>query len=455
MRFFKTKKTLVLAWFDGRQLSLLAEPNPSETPLVVLLSSDESCQWQVRPKLHLWQAWLWFRALVRRARYRATDSASRRYYARPIMGRWQGQAVYLQQQWEPHQTDLIKLDRQAGIGLYGFNQWWQAWWPQSAMRSLLLRQPTQAWVMVHLQLAPKRWVQFAHYQQQACWWRVLNERDAINWSFEYQRFVDYLQQQPLLPVPAPAYLIWIDPQGYQEMANPNGLAASDSAAVFAEVKTHAIPHSCRFDAPEVLTRLHREKPLYALAPWFQSYLTLVRRRRLIRINGVLAAWLGLWLTTLIVLDPFWHTGSNKANQLHLPPVQSAQLQPYLTHRQQQQITSELIAFRQRYQAWQSQAVNEQIQAIWQQLTDQGMSVEKVQWSWHPDGYWHWQVKAQLAGSQRHQLVDILATFAHQQTLTGRLAQWRVDLQGLEVELGRLQDPQQGMISVDWNWQLWP
>ena len=453
MRFFKSNLTLALSWFDGRELSSLSSASSDSRSLVVLLSSDESCQWQVRPKLKAWQAWSWYRALVRRARFSPTDLASRRFYAWPIMRRWQGQAVYLQQQWEPHQADLCNLNDPGGIGLYGFNQWWQAWWPQSAMQSLLLNQPKQAWVIVHLQLAPKRWVQVAHYQQQACWWRLLNERDVINWSFEYQRFVDYLQQQPLRPPQVPSCLIWVDQQEYRVIANPDDDAAWTPTAT--SVDTQAVPHACAFDAPRVLASLQRIKPIYALTPWFQNYVTWLRRRRLIKLNSLLAVWLTLWLAVFMLFDPLWRTDSNKGHPLQYSFKQSAQLDPPLTRQQQQQITSELLAFQQRYQAWQSQSVKEYTQAIWQQLTDYGMGVEKVQWAWQSEGYWQWQVKAQLAGSQRHQLVEILEDFAHQQSLTGRLEQWSVDLQGLEIELGRLHDPQQGSVMVNWTWQLWP
>ena len=451
MRFFKSKTTLALSWFDGRDLSSLSTVSSDSRSLVVLLSSDESCQWQVRPKLQLWQAWSWTRALVQRARFSPTESASRRFYAWPIMRRWQGQAVYLQQQWEPNQVDLCNLNDQHGIGLYGFNQWWQAWWPQSALQSLLVGQTKQAWVMVHLQLAPKRWVQVAHYQQQACWWRVINERETINWSFEYQRFVDYLQHQPLLPAQGPSCLIWIDQQGYKVILNPD----SEAVAVEDSLQTQAIPHACAFDDSRVLTRLQRVKPIYALAPWFKTYLNRLILRRLIKLNGFLAVWLILWLAALMLFDPLWRTDNHKVHSVQYSLIQPAQLDPPLTRQQQQQITSELLAFQQRYQAWQSQSVNEHTQAVWQQLTDHNMGVEKVQWTWHLEGYWQWQVRAQLAGSQRHQLAEILDEFADQQSLTGRLEQWRVDLQGLEVELGRIHDPHQGRVTISWTWQLWP
>ncbi|SFR52277.1 hypothetical protein [Thiomicrospira sp. ALE5] len=450
MSFFKFKVSL--AWFDGREFSLVDKLTSDSKPLVVLLSSDESCQWQMRPKLPLWQAWFWSRALVRRARFSHKDSANSRFYAQPIMRRWQGQAVYLQQQWEPHQADLSNLNGQHGIGLYGFNQWWQAWWPQSAIQSLLVKLSKPDWVMVHLEWAPKRWVQFAHYQQQACWWRVINQRDAINWSFEDQRFVDYLQQQSLQPAQGPACLICIDQNGYRVVSN----ADSEAAAEFS-VAAHAVPHGCAFDDSKVLTRLKRVKPIYALAPWFQYYLTRLRRRRLIKLNGLLATWLTLWLAALFAFDSFGLTHVLMGHQTQPPIVQPVPLQPSLTQLQQQQITSELLAIKQRYQAWQSQSqsMHELSEAMWQQLTDYGMGVQKLQWTWQPAGYWEWQVEAELAGSQRYQLTKILDHFAYQQSLTGRLEQWRVDLQGLEVELGRLHDPQQSRITVSWAWQLWP
>lgn len=454
MRFFKSPSAFELVWFDGHEP--LVEPvtgRATGQSLLVLITNDEICQWQHQPSLVFWQSWTWRRALNRRARDQQSAQQSNRYYAMPIRDRWHGQRVYLQQLWEPHRENLsldnaipTRLQSQLELsqGLYSFNQWWQLWWFKGRLGSTINIESAEKLQVIHLQLSPILWVQVAHYQQQACWWRPINVREGVDWSYEYQRFVDFLSQQPLLKATKPSCLIWVNPSHYFVTPKPEEIGSGWSAEIIFPEQSQWQLHESAFDSQPVLRSLARQQPAYAVQPWYQYYGLQKRQAQLNQIN----AWLLCLVLLLAATLPLWVSTPNQISDVRLDT-------PPLNHQQQQVLSTQLDDFRRHYLAHKDHEVNRYAEQVWQWLNDRGMVVSHLEWRWQTPGYWQWQVQAELPLSERQELPNIMAGLAIDWASYGQIEQWQVDVSGIEPTVGRILNPQHQRIHVNWQWQLWP
>ncbi len=456
MRFFKTKSALDLLWFDGHELAV--DPITRRVvgkSVLVLITNDETCKWQQQPSLVFWQHWIWRRALFRRARDQRYVQQSNRYYAMPVMRRWQGQRVYLQQQWEPHRKNLssdhaistrLQSQLDSSQGLYSFNQWWLAWCSKSQLGSIINAKSVAALQVIHLQVSPTLWVQVAHYQQQACWWRPINVREEVHWSYEYQRFVDFLSQQPLLKAIIPSYLVWVDKTSYVVIPNIGEVDPGLSVEVILPERSMWQSHECAFDSQPVLQSLASHQPAYAVQPWYQQYGLQKRQAKLMQFN----AWLLSLVFLLTATLPLWKWTStpNQVGNVVLD-------EPLLNRQQQQALGKQLEDFNRHYTAHKNHHVNDYAEQLWQRLSDSGMVIKQLEWRWQTTGYWQWSLQAELRLSDRHALPSILENLEADLASYGQIEHWQADISGFEPVVGRVMNPQQQQIHVNWQWQLWP
>jgi hypothetical protein len=329
-------------------------------------------------------------------------------------------------------------------GLYSFNQWWQVWWLKSRLGSIINVESADKLQVMHLQLSPVLWVQVAYYRQQACWWRPINVRGDLDWSYEYQRFAEFLSQQSLLKATRPSCLVWVNPSHYSVTTKREDIEPDWSAELIVPEQSQWRLHGCAFDSQPVLQSLASQQPAYAVEPWYQYFGLQKRQAQVNQINMWLLCLVFLLATTL----PLWVSTSNQMGDVKLDA-------PPLNHQQQQVLSTQLDDFRRHYLAHKDHEVNGYAEQAWQWLNDRGMVVSDLEWRWQTPGYWQWQVHAELPLSDRQELPNIMTGLATNWASYGQIAQWQVDVSGIEPTEGRILNPQYQRIYVNWQWQLWP
>lgn len=445
MQFFKLFQSEIkqreLIWFDGQ---LLADKTNQSKRLLVLLSTEETCHWQLCPQLKLWQKWSWYRALEKRSRL----STAGHYYAKPSFMLWETTPVFLQQQWQPINVDVTHELKHSSVkddlGIYGFNQWWQAWWPNTRFAPWLSRLNKQDLVIVYLALDSGQWVQIAHFQQQACWWRLVTIKTSQSVYLEYQRFEDFVLQQPLLANCFTKAILLLDLKRYCVLAPSESKGMSLNVTAYEQ----ALPHQLNFDDLKVMRRLSYQQPTYRIRPWYFNFRIARLRKTLHYLNAgflALVICLGLWWSLSL--------SQRQLSKVTLDPNLLAM--EVLTSGQQKEMQLSFNQWRDSYEAWHDLAGQDLAPHWWQVLDEAGFNVERIDWAWDKAGYWQWQIDANVAISNRQLLAEKLQVFSAQVNTNRNIVSWQEEVIGLELPAGRLLSPEQIKIRVKWQWQQWP
>lgn len=469
MRFFKSQESsFSLAWYDGQVLhDSLSIPNASNTRLIVLVSAQETRSWTSFPNLGLLQRWQWRQAQL----YRYKQLAVTGFVIKPVVIKLDSKNRLLKQSWQPlipPSLDVVnkqttKKGFSKDFGLFSFDQWWQAWWPITPLQQLLDvdRSQPSLWV-IHLELDQIAWLQIAHFQGFAYCWRVLQPAAMQQEHQELMRFIDFLadDEQAGMTLPKPSGLIKIDNKHYahypfDQVANNAELFDKMNEKGLAQLSESQLLHNHVFGHRDVLKRLRLQKPAYYFPPWSIHHRLWRWQRRLKVFNSLV---FGLLLFVGLGVVKFgWH----KVDEPILSRISevsatqsSVDISPSFTPKQRHDLSRVLEQWQLNQGGWQAQSIRRD-QYLWSFLTEFGFKVTKLAWYWHEDGYWLWQIRADIGFEKRHELSTIMAHFKDEVANLGRIEQWQQSLQGLDAHTGRLPEPGDIKLEVEWSWQQWP